>query len=319
MNKSKEVTIQSVYPLSGTLTIPNEARTSYAAVLIISGSGKGDRDGNLKKMKMNIYKDLAEFLTSKDFITLRYDKRGTHQSGGNFHETGLSDLIDDAVQCVKFLQNHPKVDREKILILGHSEGSLIAPAVNKEVPVSGLILLAGAAEPSKDLTPRQSEKAYEEMNETKGFKGWLFRTLKVSEKARKQNEKIFKKIADSDKDVMRVKGIKLNAKWLRETMSYNVCDYLEEVTCPVLAITGEKDLQVPPDHAKLIAEMVKGEAEWHVISDMNHMLRTYEDEHTMLGLMKEYKTQLDKPIDRELCEKMDAWLQKYYPVQQLNV
>lgn len=332
---SHDVIIQSAYSLSGTLTVPNQAkttyttngtltipndvRTTYPAALIISGSGKGDRDGNIKKVKMNIYKDLAEFLTSKGFITLRYDKRGTHQSGGNFHETGLSDLIDDAVQCVKFLQNHPKVDREKILILGHSEGSLIAPAVHKKVPVSGLILLAGAAEPSKDLTPRQSEKAYEEMNETKGLKGWLFRTLNVTEKARKQNEKIFQKVVDSDKAVMRVKGIKLNAKWLRETLSYNVCDYLEEVTCPVLAITGEKDLQVPPDHARLIAEKVQGEAEWHIISDMNHMLRTYKGDHTMLGLMKEYKTQLNQPIDSELFEKMDAWLEKYYGVKLLNV
>lgn len=334
MSISHEVIIQSAYPLSGTLTIPNQVKTTYTtngtlthpsgmktnypAVLIVSGSGKGDRDGNLKNMKMNVYKDLANFLTLKGFITLRYDKRGTHQSGGNFHETGLYDLIEDAVQCVNFLQNHPKVDREKVLILGHSEGALIAPAVHKQVPVSGLVLLAGAAEPSKDLTPRQSEKVYEEMNEIKGFKGWLFRTFKVIEKARKQNEKVLQKVTESDKAVMRIKGIKLNAKWLRETMSYNVCEYLEEVTCPVLAITGEKDLQVPPDHARLIADIVKGESEWHVITDMNHMLRTYEGEHTMLRLMKEYKTQLNQPIDRELFDKMTAWLEKYYNTELLN-
>lgn len=60
MNKSKEVTIQATFPLSGTLTIPSESRTTYPAVLIIAGSGKGDRDGNIKKMKLNIYKNLAE-------------------------------------------------------------------------------------------------------------------------------------------------------------------------------------------------------------------------------------------------------------------
>lgn len=140
----------------------------------------------------------------------------------------------------------------------------------------------------------------------------MFRTLKVPEKAKKQNAKIFKKIADSKKDVMRVRGVKLNAKWFRETLAYNVCDYLEEVTCPVLAITGEKDIQVPPEHAKQTAEIVKGEAEWHIIPDMNHMLRKFEGEHTMLGIMKEYKSQINQPLDRELLDIIQAWLEKYF-------
>lgn len=279
---------------------------------MIAGSGKGDRDGNIKKLKMNLYKDLADFLTEKGFITLRYDKRGTYGSEGNFLEAGLTDLIDDAVDCVNFLKNNPDVDANRVIILGHSEGALIAPAVHEKSAVSGLILLAGAAEPSIDLLPRQNELAYNELNESKGFKGWLIRTLKVTEKARKQNEKIFKKIKESDATVMRVKGVKLNAKWLRETMQYNVVDHLKNVTCPVLAITGEKDLQVPPEHAEKIAEYVQGEAEWHVIPNMNHMLRKYDGEHTMLGLMKEYKAQINEPIDSELLNKMDQWLKKYF-------
>ncbi|WP_313801329.1 serine aminopeptidase domain-containing protein [Cytobacillus sp.] len=311
MNKSDEVVIQATYPLSGTLTIPGDSSPAFPAILIISGSGKGDRDGNLKKMKMNIYKDLADFFTLKGFVTLRYDKRGTSKSGGNFLETGLTDLIDDAVECIKFLQSHPKVDHNKIIVLGHSEGALIAPAVFKKIPVSGLILLAGAAEPSKELLPRQNELAYAELNRKTGLKGWLIRTLKVTEKARKQNSKILNKMIHSDKAVMRIKGVKLNAKWVREIYAYNVCDYLKEVTCPVLAITGEKDIQVPPEHAKLMAEMVKGEAEWHMIPNMNHIFRKYEGQHTMLGLLKEYKMQVNQPMDKELLDMLGKWLQRY--------
>ena len=306
-----EVTIQGDYRLSGTLTIPEGAQTTYPAILIISGSGKGDRDGNIKQLKMNMYKDLAGFFTSKGLITLRYDKRGTYQSGGNFLETGFNDLINDAAECIKFLQSHPKVNKEKILILGHSEGALIAPAVHHKVPVSGIILLAGGAESSKDLMKKQSEMAHAEMNSSKGFKGWIFRTFKVVEKAQKQNEKIFKKMEESDQAVMRVQGIKINAKWMRETRRYNVCGYLKEVTCPVLAVTGEKDIQVPPDHVKLMAEMVKGEAEWHIIADMNHILRKYKDRHTILGIMKEYKSLLDQPIDSDLLEILGTWVEKY--------
>lgn len=312
MNNSQEITVQSAFPLSGTLTIPSEARTAHPAVLIISGSGKGDRDGNLKNLQMNMYKDLAEFLTAKGFVTFRYDKRGTYQSGGNFLEAGLNDLIEDAAACVKFLQSHPSVNSDQVLILGHSEGALIAPAVCKKVPVSGLILLAGGAKSSKELSDWQKAMAYVEMDHAKGFKGWLFRVLNATEKAKKQDKKIFEKIVATEQSVMRVQGIKINAKYLRETMAYNTADYLQEVECPVLAITGDKDVQVPPEDVKLIAELVRGEAEWHIIPQMNHLMRKYEGNHTMLGLMKEYKTLADQPLDQDMLDKIEEWLEKYY-------
>lgn len=310
MNKSSEVTIQATYPLGGTLTFPDEARKNFPAVLIISGSGKWDRDGNMNKMEMNLYKELAHFLTLNGFVTLRYDKRGTYQSGGNYLETGLYDLIDDATECVNFLKIHPKVDNEKIFILGHSEGALITPAVHKKAPVSGLILLAGAAKPSRELLARQNEKAYAEMNQTRGIKGLLYRTFKAAEKARKQNEKILTKVAESDKAVMRVQGVKINAKCLRETLSYNVCHYFNEVNCPILAISGAKDVQVPPEDVKHIPELVKGEVQWYILSDMNHFLRKYKGQHTMLGQMKEYKSQLNQSIDSDLLDEIGKWLKK---------
>ena len=315
MYKEALVTIESAFPLSGTLTMPEEKQDTYPAVLIIAGSGKGDRDGNLKNLQMNVYKELAEFLATQGYMTLRYDKRGTYKSKGSFNEAGLSDLIDDAVEGVRFLKRHPNADPDRILILGHSEGAMIAPAVLDREPVDGMILLAGAAEPSADLMPRQNEMAYEEMNETDGLKGWIFRTFKVTDRARKQNEQIFSKVANSDKPVMRVKGIRLNAKWLRETLDYNVVEYLTRADCPVLAVTGSKDLQVPPEHARLIAETVPGESEWHIIPDMNHLLKEYEGEHTMLGLLKEYKSIADSPLSPGLTAIIGDWLAKQRSVQ----
>src|SRR5690606_33218576 len=123
MSNNIEVTIPATYNLAGTLTLPNVRDKKLPAVLMIAGSGKGDRDGNIKKLKMNLYKDLADFLTEKGFITLRYDKRGTYGSEGNFLEAGLTDLIDDAVDCVNFLKNNPAVAANRVIILGHSEGA----------------------------------------------------------------------------------------------------------------------------------------------------------------------------------------------------
>lgn len=311
MSRELEVLIESEVAVSGTMTIPDGAGKALPAVLLISGSGKGDRDGNLKKMEMNIYKDLAEFLTDQGFATLRYDKRGINKSGGSFLAAGISDFIEDATAGLRFLKSHPDVDSENVVILGHSEGALMAPAVHGQEPAAGIILLAGGAGASKGLSALQNEAAFDEMDSAGGFKGWLYRTLKVTAKARKQNEKIFGKIADSDKAVMRIQGVRINAKWLRETLAFDTAVYLKRVECPVLAVTGDKDVQVPPEHVKRIPELVKGEAEWHIIPGMNHILRKYEGQHTMLGLIKEYKAQLGQPIDGDLLAVLGEWLERF--------
>src|SRR5699024_5071359 len=147
----QEIIVSSETPLAGTLTVPESENNIHPAVLLIAGSGKVDRNGNAKQLEMNVYKDLANFLTKQGLMTLRYDKRGVGKSGGDYMKAGLSDFITDAGSLLSFLKNHPKVDSDRVFILGHSEGALIAPAVHQKVPASGLILLAGAAEPSIDL------------------------------------------------------------------------------------------------------------------------------------------------------------------------
>ncbi|WP_338451291.1 alpha/beta hydrolase [Niallia oryzisoli] len=312
MSQMEEVTIESQFTLKGTLTTPTDLKERNPAILIIPGTGMTNRDGNDKGININIYKDLADFFTSIGFITFRYDKRGTHESDGDYYTAGVQDLIDDACACVHFLKKDQRVDADSVLILGHSEGALLAPAVHAQEPVAGLILLAGAAEPSKVLLPKQFEMAMKEIKETRGFKGWLFKVLNVAKKAQKQQDAVMAKILNSKEDMLKIKGTKVNAKWMREQYDYNVCEYLEKVTCPTLAITGAKDIQVPPDHAEKIASTVKGESEWHIIHDMNHILRKYPKDHKMLSLMKEYKEMFEQPIDAELLEVMEKWLKEKY-------
>lgn len=87
--------------------------------------------------------------------------------------------------------------------------------------------------------------------------------------------------------------------------------YMQEVECPVLAITGGKDMQVPPEHVKRIPQLVKGEAEWHIIPGINYIFRQYEGQHTILRLIKEYKTQINEPIDPALLGILDEWLERF--------
>ncbi|WJH36799.1 lysophospholipase [Paenibacillus sp. CC-CFT747] len=235
------------------------ASVRYPAILIIPGTGGNDRDGNSRMLRMNLYKDLAHVLTGLGWATLRYDKRGIGRSKGSFLESGMWDQVDDAEACLRYLEAHPQVDPGRILILGHSEGCILGPALNARHPVSGLILLSGVAGSLKDALPMQNERAIRELEALTGFKGFLVRLLKVGKKARKQQESLIRRLEQSTGPVIRLRGKKINAKWFREHLAYSVMDDLAKVTCPTLAVTGDKDLQVDPGDAERMASAVKGE------------------------------------------------------------
>ncbi|WP_047150696.1 alpha/beta hydrolase family protein [Aneurinibacillus tyrosinisolvens] len=309
--QEENVTVSGEFPLKGTITIPVNAEQRYPAVLIIPGTGKNDRDGNSSLLRMNLYKDLAEFVANLGFVTLRYDKRGAGESGGVYEETGFWDFVEDAQACMRYLRSHPNVNPERVVLFGHSEGSLIAPAVNSRENTNGLVLVSGAGEPSKAFLQRQSEMAMQELESLTGFKGFLIRTLKLTEKSRKTNEKIIKQILESSSPTVRVRGKKLNAKWYREQYAYNVLEELEKVTCPTLAITGAKDIQVVPEQARVIAETVQGESEYHIIPEVNHILRKQSGIPSILTLIKTYKKQVQEPIDDAFLEPIAQWLQKF--------
>lgn len=305
------VTFQSDVELQGTLALPEGQENSPApAVLFLHGSGPLDRDENAKMGKINAFKLLSEQLSLQGFASLRYDKRGIGKSKGDYYEAGFWDLVSDAEAALKFLKTHPKIDPENVFVLGHSEGCMIAAALQKKEKASGIIFVSGPAESLKTTMIRQGEDVANDLKKAAGFQSLLFRLLNIPDKIAKQQATLFKRLDESDASVIRIKGQKLPAKWMREHFEYNVVDDLKEITCPVLAVTGSKDVQVLPEHAKLLAEGVGGKSEYYVIKNMNHMLRKQDEPANMATLKKAYKRSLKKPLDPELVEIIVTWLQK---------
>ncbi len=178
----KEVEIKGKYSLVGTLATPERNEDTVPAVLLIPGSGQIDRDGYVENMKFatNLYKDLAHLVTSLGFISLRVDKRGVGKSGGDFFETGMWDLVEDIEKCLGFLQEQSHVDPERIVILGHSEGCILATAVNARNPVDGLILLSGAAETVEEALQRQRKILVEEIKNKNAVHAWIVRVCNLN-------------------------------------------------------------------------------------------------------------------------------------------
>jgi uncharacterized protein len=221
---------------------------------------------------------------------------------------GVYDLIDDAQAVVEFAKNHPNIDSENVILLGHSEGGIIALFVNEKVPVDGMILLAGIAEPLAETMKWQREEMMKDLRSVKGFQGWLLRLLNIDQKITKMNDDLVKALQASDEPVIKYKGKKINAKWNRETLQFDVSKPLQKVTCPVLAITGTKDVNVKVNDLEKIISIVPGPCETHIIQDMTHMLRKTDVEYSMSKIMNNNKKSLKQPIDSELKDKLIVWL-----------
>lgn len=307
----QQVVIQSDVQLKGTMTFPATDEGRMPAVLILAGSGNLNRDGNqIKgKFKFNLYHDLAELLTSLGFITLRYDKRGVGESEGDYIRAGLWDAVRDAEAAVEFLAAHPDVDSGRIIVLGHSEGCIVGTALNGRMPVNGLILLSGGGGSMREQLELQREQLFRELDETKGLKGLIIRKFRVTEKNELKAQKLFRKMTETDKDIIRATGvIKLPAKYFREHFQYDIVEGIKKINCPVLAINGLKDFQAGPHFLERIPENAKGAATCVLIENMDHGLKEQLTPMSASNFKKNYLNTIGKPIHPEAVNHLTSWL-----------
>lgn len=306
----QEVVVQGEYELSATITIPKANTKKFPAIIFVNGSGAADRNGNIKNFNMNIYKLLSESLTKLGFVTLRYDKRGIGKSKGDAYKTGMMDLVDDVICNTKYLQSLPYIDSDKIILLGHSEGCILSTVANEKNPVSGLILISGAGICLKTVMQSQGYQISEELKTMKGLKGVLLRKLLSEKKVAASQNKLFNKVLVSKKDVMITQLRKFPARWLREHLGYTDSDMLhklEATTCQVFAVTGYKDVQVNYEDLNNIKALNKQNISCTVVKDMDHMLREYQGQKSILNIKKQYKNDIRKPIHTKLEEELKVW------------
>src|SRR5260221_5059695 len=158
LNASADETNIRVGALDAVLTVPADVERPPVA-LLIAGSGSTDHDGNGPQIKPATLKKLAEQLAARKIATLRYDKRG---AGGWKAEFGrpedfrFKDYVDDAAALINYLRSSGKFS--KVILVGHSEGGLVAILTARRVPVDRLVLLATAARRQGDLLKAQLEK-----------------------------------------------------------------------------------------------------------------------------------------------------------------
>lgn len=309
----KEIIIKGEFELKGTLSIPNEEE-KFTTIIIVNGSGASNRDGNTPDMKMNIYKDISDFLVSKNFMTLRYDKRGCGESQGNANSVGMWDLVSDISSCVDFVK-FTENSNGKVILLGHSEGCILNTLLTTKKEVDGLILLSGAGTTIKEALKYQMTNQIEEIKNLKGFKGFLLRLLFKEKKAIDIQNDLFEKCINSQEDTIKVKGKEIPAKWFREHLSIDeeyILSILKNINIPTIALTGNKDAQADFKDLDKIISLGNDKLEAKIIENMDHLLKYFDGEISMINLMSQYKADKEKEMHKKLKEEISNYLTKNF-------
>ena len=290
-------------PSSGLMlqaTLDVNGATPGPAALLISGSGPVDRDSNAKRLSINVMGQIAAHLASEGITSLRYDKRGAGQSDGDYMRTGFHDNVDDARAAIDVLRDRPEVDPDQIVLIGHSEGALIASALAQDEQLAGVALLAGAATNGKEVLRWQARQVAPTLPKPVKLLMKLLRQNLVQTQMKRLG-----RIESSTDDVIRIQLVKLNAKWFREFMSFEPSNALRQAEAPVLAITGTKDIQVNPDDVSLMERAVPASFTGHLIEDMTHLLRTEPG----VASVRTYKKQARQPLDQRLMTLLTEWIE----------
>lgn len=245
--------------LYGTLAVPESGSRTVA--LIIAGSGATDRDGNNRAAGLitDCYKQLSDSLVANGYAALRYDKRAIAASASpeiTEAELSFDDYINDAVAWADFLAADERFDR--VVLIGHSEGSLIALAVAKRTDkVAAVVSLAGAGEPI-DQTLRRQLAAQPEP-----YKSECYRIIDELKAGRMVEEVPAELAALFRKSVQ---------PFLISEMRYNPADEARTLSVPLLIVQGTTDIQVETaDAARLF--MAQRMARMVMIDEMNHVLK----------------------------------------------
>lgn len=298
--------------IGATLVRPGNDSKSDILVVIVPGSGPVDRDGNMRGMRANLYKQLADALTKSGFATLRYDKIGVGESTGDFNRAGLYDAVQCICDIIDYFNSNESIAFNRIVLLGHSEGTIIATLSASRSNVDGIILLAGAGTSLKSVMTSQNEALLSEIANKSGLSGVLLRKLVSPEKQRLKQKQLFDKVTQTNDATVRISGRIVQAKWLREHLSLNdkeILNILSSLTCKVLAINGSKDVQSPIEPFYNLKNLALANVRTVMIDDLNHMLKQQKEACSLLALNKIYKKSAYEPISSELVDKIAKWLQ----------
>jgi pimeloyl-ACP methyl ester carboxylesterase len=241
--------------LAGTLTLP-QGNGPFPAAILVGGSGPNDRDETIAGHKPFLL--LADFLTRKGIAVLRYDKRGIAQSTGNFSGATIDDFTSDLQAAVAFAKSRKEVDAKRIGAIGHSEGGILAAlAATGSSDLHWLVLLGTPATTGERTLLRQSELvsragglSEEQIARSLQFDRKAYQAVKEEKDLAALQRRLQTLVAQSGlgesmpPEALQTQIRLMTSPWFQQFLTFDPEPVLEQLTLPVLALSGDLDLQV---------------------------------------------------------------------------
>lgn len=257
------------FNLAGTITKPADAKGPLPALVLIGGSGPTDRDETVAGIP--VFGQLAGDLVKAGFIVVRYDKRGVGQSGGRSESVTIADYAEDARSVVVWLEKRKDVDKNRIGLVGHSEGALVAMLVagRERGKVGAIALVAGPSTDGATIVLEQQKH--------------LLAQMKMDDAQRAEKVALQEKINAAVitgrgwQDLPEAARKVADTPWFYSFLTFDPARAMRDTRQPVLIVQGELDTQVKPHHADKLAELAKArrtQAATEVVKvpGMNHLL-----------------------------------------------
>lgn len=295
------------WELTGILTVPENADGIVPAVVLVQGSGPSDMDETIYDNKP--FCEIAEYLSSNGIAVIRYNKRTytygakmVKQLGGSL--TVWEETMEDAILATEILKSDPRIDENRVYILGHSLGGMLAPRIhNMGGNYTGLIILAGSPRSIIEIIGDQQIALILETTEDKEKEA----TIAVA------YESINKQIADiknipDDEAKKQIDASGASLYYYKDLIINRAEVNIKEIKVPMLIMQGKNDLQVFYDKDfELYKQLLinRTDVTFKLYEGLNHLFM-HSTVTKISKLQDEYK--IKAHIDSQVLKDIADWI-----------
>jgi pimeloyl-ACP methyl ester carboxylesterase len=295
----------------------------FPVALLITGSGPQDRNESLLGHKPFLV--LADYLTRRGIAVLRVDDRGVGGSTGSVPDSTTENFAADVMAGIEFLKTRKEIDPEKIGLIGHSEGGAVASMVAAQNgDVAFIVLMAGMGLTGEEILYLQgamimkaSGASAGQLAKQRATQESMFKILKEEKDPATAEKRLHEELSRNLTEEAKKKSEqaiaaqikRANTPWFRYFLTLDPRPALRKVKCPVLALNGENDLQVPAtENLREIEAALKagGNKDVTIVSlpKLNHLFQTSET-----GSMSEY-AKIEETIAPVALKTIGDWVLK---------
>jgi pimeloyl-ACP methyl ester carboxylesterase len=296
------------FSLAGTITRP-ENIAKPPVVILVSGSGPQDRDETV--FGIPVLGQVAGRLSDAGFFVVRYDKRGVGQSGGRIETTSIDAYADDVRGVVTWIRKRKDVDRDRIALVGHSEGGAVALLVGSQMrgDVRALGLIAAPGQSGRDITLMQQRRALDKLKEPEASK-----LAKAELQVKIMDAVVTGSGWETVPPELRRQS---DTPWFKSWLQFNPAEVMRRTNQPILIVQGSLDTQVSPEQADRLEAMANARkinattaTRKVLVPGINHLLVP-----ARTGEVEEYPTLPVKIVSDEVTNALIAWLREVLPAK----